>query len=292
MSKKLWITIKRGLANDPKHRNAMGECVWLFMHMIDNADWETGICYDWKDSSVASDMTMPLKTLRNQRRKLSELGYIDIDQKQHSLNIIIKNWTNPREYSGKVYNPKQSTLEKEPSEDTEIVQGYHQGYHQGTIQKGTPTLYSNTKSLTDDFFKEANKAVDYILEHSEKYPHREMIPDAARELIDVFVSETGLHPSKKTLLDWISTASDWIESGIIPEDITNAYKESRKIGYSVGRPGSLTTTCNAMAGLRRKKPVIEDYTSQIEKQRAEFEKKEAEENKIRQAFLERGRKSS
>ena len=145
------------------------------------------------------------------------------------------------------------------------------------------------KKLNAKFFEESNKAVDYILEHSEKYPYRDKIPEQLLSLTDAFYSETGIKPSKSTIMDWIATTSDWLESGILPEDVINAYAESRKIGFAVGRPGSLTTTCNAMAGLRRKKPAIEDYTSQIEKQRAELEKKEAEENKIRQAFLERSK---
>jgi len=40
--KKQWISIKRGLIRDPKHRIVMGECVWLFQYMIDIADWNTG----------------------------------------------------------------------------------------------------------------------------------------------------------------------------------------------------------------------------------------------------------
>ena len=35
MTKKHWISVKRGLSEDPKHRQAMGEAVWLFLHIID-----------------------------------------------------------------------------------------------------------------------------------------------------------------------------------------------------------------------------------------------------------------
>ena len=104
MAKKHWIYIKRGLSEDPKHRTAMGECIWLYMHIIDRADWEKGIVYDWKDEAEAADMSMPLRTLREQRRKLDDLGYISCVQLKHNQNIIIKRWINPREYSGKVLN--------------------------------------------------------------------------------------------------------------------------------------------------------------------------------------------
>jgi hypothetical protein len=134
MSKKNWIYLKRGLSEDIKHRNAIGECIWLFIHIIDYADWETGIVYDWKDDLVSSEMTMPVTTLRKQRRKLEEQGYIAIQQKQHSLNIIVNNWTSPRDYSGKVLNPQGDHL-LPPSTD----QGDRQGDRQGVTQTVTPT---------------------------------------------------------------------------------------------------------------------------------------------------------
>lgn len=140
MAKKNWIYIKRGLSEDAKHRAAMGECIWLFLHIIDRADWEMGIAYDWKDEQEAADMGMPVRTLREQRRKLDELNYISCKQRQYGQDIIIKNWTNPRDYSGKVLN--QGGSETEP-------EGYTQGYTQGSSQDVTPTSDSLSKSLTD-----------------------------------------------------------------------------------------------------------------------------------------------
>ncbi len=140
MAKKNWIYIKRGLSEDAKHRAAMGECIWLFLHIIDRADWEMGIAYDWKDEQEAADMGMPVRTLREQRRKLDELNYISCKQRQYGQDIIIKNWTNPRDYSGKVLN--QGGSETEP-------EGYTQGYTQGSSQDVTPTSDSLSKSIND-----------------------------------------------------------------------------------------------------------------------------------------------
>lgn len=106
MAKKNWIFIKRGLSEDAKHRERMGVFIWLFLHIIDRADWEEGIAYDWKDKDEAIDMDMPLVTLRYQRRKLEELGYITCKQRQAKQEITIHNWVNPRNYSGKSLNPK------------------------------------------------------------------------------------------------------------------------------------------------------------------------------------------
>jgi len=94
-SKKTFIKIKRGLLA-PKHRVAIREAVWLFMEMIDRADWETGIIYDWKDSDAAEKLGLSLPSVRQQRKKL-EGRYIEVFQKQHSLQIRVLNWDDPKE---------------------------------------------------------------------------------------------------------------------------------------------------------------------------------------------------
>ncbi len=140
--KKQWISVKCGLSRDPKHRQAMGEGIWLFLHILDIASWDDGIAHDWKDEAAAEDMGMPVRTLREHRRKLDELGYITCLQKQYTQDIVIHNWTNPREYTGQTYNPKQGDSETEPEEKP---QGYTQGYTQGSTKDVTPTSYSKNQ---------------------------------------------------------------------------------------------------------------------------------------------------
>jgi hypothetical protein len=144
--KKQWISVKCGLSRDPKHRQSMGESIWLFLHILDIASWEDGIVHDWKDEAEAEEMGMPVRTLRDHRRRLDELGYIDCKQKQYAQDIVIHNWTNPREYSGKVYNKIQSDMESEASK----VQGDIQGYTQGSTKDVTPTLDSNNQITKPD----------------------------------------------------------------------------------------------------------------------------------------------
>ena len=103
--KRTWITVKRGIL-EPKHRAALGELIWLFIYILDLTNWEEGIIYDWLDKSAAEEMEMSLATLRDQRRKLEIKGYITCEQKQHGIRIIVHNWTNPKEYTGKKYNIK------------------------------------------------------------------------------------------------------------------------------------------------------------------------------------------
>jgi hypothetical protein len=154
--KKQWISVKCGLSRDPKHRQAMGESVWLFLHILDIASWEDGIAHDWKDEAAAEDMGMPVRTLREHRRRLAELGYIACNQKQYTQDIVIHNWTNPREYNGQVYNQKQGDSETEPR------QGDTQGYIQGNRKDVTPTLYSNNKESNN------KDMLDMLLEQEQK----------------------------------------------------------------------------------------------------------------------------
>jgi hypothetical protein len=143
MTKKHWIYIKRGLSEDPKHRAAMGECVWLFMHIIDRADWETGIAYGWKDEQEAADMSMSLDTLRRQRTKLEKMDYIRCRQNKHSQDITIMEWRNPRDYVSEVKNPRSESLHGSPPLEGE---GDNEGLNKGNAQVKTPSLDSKSKS--------------------------------------------------------------------------------------------------------------------------------------------------
>ena len=112
--KRTWITVKRGIL-EPKHRFALGELIYLFMFILDKTNWESGVIEDWLDQGVAEEMEMPLSTVRYQRRKLERLGYISTEQKQHGIRVIVHNWTNPKEYTGKKYNVK--SISDNPSDN-------------------------------------------------------------------------------------------------------------------------------------------------------------------------------
>jgi hypothetical protein len=133
--KKQWISVKCGLSRDPKHRRQMGKTIWTFLHMLDLADWETGIVYDWKDEGAAEDMGIDIRVLREDRRQLEKWDYISCRQKQYGQDITINNWTNPREYTGEIYNKKQGYKKLPPSK---IAQGDAQGDAQGSIKDVTP----------------------------------------------------------------------------------------------------------------------------------------------------------
>ena len=273
MAKKNWIFIKRGLSEDPKHREAMHEAVWLFMHICDAADWEKGIVYDWRDKEIAADMSLSTATVRGWRNRLSELGYITCQQRQHCLDIIIHNWTNPRDYGGKKTNVRQGDITMSPSKE-EKIEGVPQGVPQDDTQAldelaVNDTLFiessslsessSHTRALSKEKTDEANQMIDAILESNEKakssWPGREKIPEPIRDLLDVYVQLTGQRPVKDQLMDWLGAGNDWMEAGICVDDLRKAYEKSKpdqygKGGFLVNRPGSLTRTAQMFAGQR------------------------------------------
>jgi hypothetical protein len=255
MAKKHWIYIKRGLSEDPKHRAAMGECIWLYMHIIDRADWETGIAFDWRDKEEAADMSMPVDTLRRQRQKLEELNYIRTKQKQHSQDVFILEWRNPRDYGCEVKNPRiEGSHESPPSKVEGLNQGSNEGGNQVQAQVKTPTSNSKSKSysggLSEKDYTDANAQVTAMVEASKRvrYENRDKIPEPLLPLSDIYVDLSGQKPTKRVLMDWIGTFSDWISEGLQPKDIRAAYQHATRPdgGFLVGRPGSLTNTAVAL----------------------------------------------
>lgn len=104
MSKKTWIKIKRGLL-EPVHRDKLGIRIWLYLHMVDIVDWETGQIKGWKDREQAAEIQIPWRTLQRQRQELADLGYIKCANSLQDQTITITKWINPRSYSGEEINP-------------------------------------------------------------------------------------------------------------------------------------------------------------------------------------------
>jgi len=240
MSKKHWILIKRGLSQDPKHREQMGNAIWVYMHILDRADWETGIVYDWKDNDEADDMSLNVRTMRKWRRELAEAGYITCIQEQYGQKIIIHNWVNPRTYSGEVLNEIQGDTESVPQKEAQgDTQGYMQGDTQGSINRVTPTytsLTSNQESVKSAKAKpkrpKANTVPELVLFRAvtERYPPG-VLHEVVKGLVHDVGERLGREPTKDDLsafyLEWtgrgynpqsIKWLEEWAVSGVIPQN--------------------------------------------------------------------------
>lgn len=215
--KKTYISVKCGLSRDPKHRQAMGECIWLFLHMIDTADWDTGTVKEWKDEDAAEAMGMPVRTLREQRRKLAELDYITCKQKQYNQDIVIHNWTNPREYSGEIKNKKQGGNGREPQNNAQdYSQGDNQDYSQGSSQDVTPTY--NPKNQLTNKSNNNKQSLDLFVSYLGRfYSQREIerwvilydsVGGARAEELAQWAAKKEIHLSNRpSLIDALETAA-------------------------------------------------------------------------------------
>ena len=95
MARKTWIKVRRGLI-DPKHKVAMGNRIWLYLYMLDRADWSTGEIHKWRDRDAEDDMGIPRRTVQDQRQDLVKAGYISCRQSHQSIVIKINKWSDPR----------------------------------------------------------------------------------------------------------------------------------------------------------------------------------------------------
>jgi len=237
--KRTWITVKRGIL-EPKHRAALGELIWLFIYILDLTNWEEGVIYDWLDRGAAEEMEMSIATLRDQRRKLEKKGYISCEQKQHGIRIVVHNWTNPREYTGKVYNQKipSDTPSYTPSDTASFndsSQNNVPSYSQKSKIKnqedvpaksaGKPTYY---QSCDDDGL---DLTPQQELKLKQKHPayvayYHVTKKRPKNELIDMIIEKIGDTPDQSNLeacrLEWLSRGYnpmslkwlDWYTSGI------------------------------------------------------------------------------
>jgi hypothetical protein len=184
MTKKTYLFVKRGLIADPKHRESMGNRVWLYMHIIDRADWESGQVFEWRDKDEADDLSMPWRTVQRQRQELEDMGYISCQQARRGLTVTIHNWVNPKTYSGDVLNRKPKGTQKSvPTED----EGTHEGTQQGTQQVDT--------NLSTPTLNQISNIKYQIGEKNTHLPASEPKPEKPRdELFDAIANTCRLDP--------------------------------------------------------------------------------------------------
>ena len=104
MSDKQWIKIHTGLTNDPQHRAAMGNRVWLFMWLVDHADWASGIVEEYTDAWASQEMQLSQRTVEGQRQQLERDGYLICHPGFQCQHIRIMRWRNPKEVDAKQIN--------------------------------------------------------------------------------------------------------------------------------------------------------------------------------------------
>lgn len=115
----------------------MGNRIWLYLHILDRADWETGIVYDWRDEHEAEDMAANWRTIQKQRQELEEMDYIVCSQVGgRGQQITVLNWSNPKSYGGEIINPRAGY-------ENMGTQGTPEGTPRPYRERRTPSSYSN-----------------------------------------------------------------------------------------------------------------------------------------------------
>lgn len=113
--------------------------------------------------------------------------------------------------------------------------------------QGNPPLRGE---LSEKELSDANAMVAAMVENAKKvkYENRDKIPEQYLSLCDTYVDLTQQKPTKRVLMDWLATFSDWISEGLQPKDIRAAWQHANRPegGFLVGRPGSLTNTAVAL----------------------------------------------
>lgn len=88
-----WSPVWRGLVVDPKaqHYKQMKGAVWLFLYYLVHANRKTGELWR-KHGTIASDMGVPVRTVRRWQERLSRHGYITLTRTGRSQGIQIQKW--------------------------------------------------------------------------------------------------------------------------------------------------------------------------------------------------------
>ena len=191
--KKTWIKIKRGFLQ-PAHRSKMGIRVWLYMFIIDQADWDTGIVYDWTDKNAADELGMPIGTLRQQRQELETLRYINCYQEGNHQKITILKWVDPRSYSGEVMNNSEGTTEggvEGTDKGTETSVPLHSTHKSLIINQSVP---KKQEPIYGEFNNQSDMPQEWVDEYNPVKTRKPNISENEYRLAQLIADTLGIKP--------------------------------------------------------------------------------------------------
>jgi hypothetical protein len=236
MAKKpTWIKVHSNIL-EPKHQKAIGERIWLFLYLIDNADWKTGIVPEYTDADAARDLGRSKRTIERWRSDLIKGGYIACKQIQHGQEVTINRWRNPQHVNSEPINI--------PAEGTQIcrekkVQGTQQGTQQGR-QKRVPSQAQNehatqytihNTSSKEDGTKPAkpdsnHPALQAYREIVHRYPHKSWWQDIIDQIGD----------SELAVQRWQALVKDWAGHGWNMQNVKDMLSAFEKGGIRRDAP--------------------------------------------------------
>lgn len=237
--KKTWIKVKRGLL-EPKHIIKLGQAWYLYFYILDNADWETGKIFEWKDKYAADELRKPLCLIREHRKLLIQEEYISATLNKRSQTITINNWTDPRKYDGVVINKAQGSDFSIPKNEKR-AQGSGKGNDKGSGKGFKNPSEKNTLPYNH---------ISHNTYHNDKMVH---------SLIIYFLEQTKLKEPKYSLdKKWIAPIKQMLDiSGF---DLTKAkkillltIKDCDKTNWSFSTPYQILSRYKGIAGRQKRK---------------------------------------
>jgi hypothetical protein len=171
----------------------------------------------------------------------------------------------PLEFRGEPSKNKRGDLQ-----NLEDSHGAKESIKESVKEKNAPAPFSQIKGIEAAIMQNRPVTQEDI---DQNQTGLEAIPAAPQELLLVYSRLTGQRPSRNKLMDWLSTANEWLELGAQPLDIEAAYAKASPAngtGFMVARPGSLTNVLSMVVGDRHKS--APSNLTQSEKQMLEFEK--------------------
>jgi hypothetical protein len=118
----------------------------------------------------------------------------------------------------------------------------------------------------------ANKSIDAMLDQERQnatkltYPKRESLPEPIRELIDAWVSTTGIKPLAREAMGWLGEGQNWFNLHATPKDVIAAL-DYAKANYPAmpTTPFGLTNTLRAYkAGTLKNTTISTDRRPAVE----------------------------
>lgn len=165
MARKTFIKVRVGIL-EPKHIFQIGSAIWLYLYILNRADWKTGKIFDWRDSDAAVDLGVYVQSIRNQRNRLQSGNYISSVQKYHRLEITINNWHDPAE---KVINENHGDKKISPPSNHGDSHGDMDGDSHGdrnlsSLLFNQELRYQNTEDIDENLFSRFVEifGVDYV----------------------------------------------------------------------------------------------------------------------------------
>jgi len=132
----------------------MGVAIWLFLYLLDRANWEAGIIESYTDQEAAEALGTGVTSIRYWRKKLDYGGYITCNQGFRCQKITIHKWRNPRKKDAesenmviKDYDHDQNMVIKDYDHDQNMVitQKY---YHHELSNHGDNNGDNPTNTIT------------------------------------------------------------------------------------------------------------------------------------------------